>query len=101
MDQWWYVLGASVLEDMRYKIAQMHIFSLSPTQSMQQYTKEVGELALANGTITCNTFMLPSNVRNICRNCVDELWMKHPFDLISVRMWVLENHDDMFFYQEH
>jgi hypothetical protein len=32
---------------------------------------------------------------------VDELWQKHRKDPISVRMWVLENLDFVFYYVEH
>ena len=40
---------------------------------MQQHTKEVRELALANGPVTRDTFMLPSYVRNIVRKRAEEL----------------------------
>ena len=36
-----YALGAGISQDMKYKIAKMHAFGLSPAQIMQQYTKEV------------------------------------------------------------
>ena len=64
----------------------MHVFGLSLTQIMEQHTKEVRILALANGTMTRNTFLLPSNVGNICRKRAEELWMKDPSDPISVHM---------------
>jgi hypothetical protein len=48
----------------------MLVFGLSPAQLMQQHNKEVKELALANGpTVTHDTFMLPTNVRNIRVQC--------------------------------
>ena len=75
-----YALGIGISEDMKYKIAKMHAFGLSPAQIMQQHTKEVRELALANGPVTRDTFMLPSDVRNIVRKRTSELWMKHPSD---------------------
>jgi hypothetical protein len=82
-----YALGVGISEDMKYKIAKMHAFGLSPAQIMQQHRIEVRELALANGPVICDTFMLPSDVRNIVRKRVEELWMKHPSDPISVHMW--------------
>ena len=96
-----YALGAGISDEMKYKIAKMHAFGLSPTQIMQQHTKEVRELALVNGTVTRDTFLLPTDIRNICRRRAEELWMKHPSDPISVRMWTLENPDSVFYYQEH
>lgn len=68
-----YALGAGISEDMKFKIAKMHAFGLSPAQIMQQHTKEVRELALANGPVTRDTFLLPSDVRNIVRKRAEEL----------------------------
>ena len=96
-----YALGAGISQDMKYKIAKMHAFGLSPAQIMQQHTKEVRELALSNGPVTRDTFLLPSDVRNVVRKRAEELWMKHPSDPISVRMWTTENPENVFYYQEH
>ena len=96
-----YTLGDGISQDMKYKIAKMHAFGLSPAQIMQQHTKEVRELALSNGPVTRDTFLLPSDVRNVVRKRAEELWMKHPSDPISVRMWTTENPDNVFYYQEH
>jgi hypothetical protein len=43
-------------------------------------------------------FVLPLNVRNLAKKRVEKLWQKHPKDPISVRMWVLENLELLFFY---
>ncbi len=40
-------------------------------------------------------------IRNLTKKRFDELWQKHPKDPISVRMWVLENPELVFFYLEH
>ena len=96
-----YALGAGISEDMKCKITKMHVLGLSPAQIMQQHTKEVNELALANGPATRDTFLLPTDVRNVCRKRAEELWLKHPSDPISVRMWSLENPASVFYYQEH
>ena len=93
-----YALGVGISEDMKYKIAEMHAFGLYLVQIMQQHAKEVRELALANGPITCDTFLLPSDVKNIFRKRAEELWMKHSSDPISVRMWTTKNHDNVFYY---
>ena len=96
-----YALGARLSEELKMKIAQMHAYGLSPAQIMQQHTKEVRELALSNGVVTRNTFLLPIDVRNICQKRAEELWEKHPSDPISVRMWVMKNPENVFYYQEH
>jgi hypothetical protein len=96
-----YALGAGVSEEMKLKIAEMHAYGLSPAQIMQQHTKEVRELALSNGLVTRDTFLLPSDIKNICRKRAEDLWEKHPSDPISVRMWAAENPDSVFYYQEH
>ena len=83
---------------MKYKIAKMHAFGLSPAQIMQQHTKEVMELALANGAVTRDTFLLPTDVRNICRKRAEELWMYKPKDM--AHMGVYNNrhyYDDVVF----
>jgi hypothetical protein len=99
-----YALRAGISEEMKQKIAQMHAYGLSPAQSaqiMQHHTKEVRELAVSNGLVSRDTFLLPSDVRNICRKREEDLWEKHPSDPISVRMWAAENPDSVFYYQEH
>ena len=96
-----YALGVGISEDMKYKIAKMHAFGLFPAQIMQHHTKDVRELALSNGPVTRYTFLMPTDVRNICRKRAEELWMKHPFDTVSVCMWTQENPDNVFYYQEH
>jgi hypothetical protein len=68
---------------------------------MTHHKSYVEEQALRNEPITHDTFVLPSNVKNLTKKKADELWQKHPKDLISVRMWVLENLELVFFYLEH
>ena len=96
-----YALGSTISEELKWKIVQLHAFGLSPSQIMQQHTAEVRELAMSNGHVTRDTFLLPSDVRNICRKRAEDLWEKHPSDPISVRMWTMENPDSVFYYQEH
>jgi hypothetical protein len=93
----WYALGVGISKNLKHKIAQMHDFGLSHAQIMQQHTKEVRDLAFANGTVTRDTFLLPSNVRNFCRKRAKELWMKNLFDPINVR--VREHLNHVLFYQ--
>jgi hypothetical protein len=71
-----YALGFGLSKELKFRIAQMHAFGLSPTQILQQYTKEIRQLALSNEVVTRNTFLLPSNVRDNCRKWVKELCEK-------------------------
>jgi len=68
---------------------------------MTHHKSYVKEQAQQNEPITRDTFVLPLNVRNLAKNKVNELWQKHFKDPISVRMWVLENPELVFFYLEH
>jgi hypothetical protein len=36
-----YALGFGLSKELKFRIAQMHAFGLSPTQILQQYTKEI------------------------------------------------------------
>jgi hypothetical protein len=49
---------------------------LSPTQVMAHHKAYVKEQALKK-PITHDTFVLPSNVRNLAKKQVNELWQKH------------------------
>ncbi len=75
--------------------------SLSPAQVMTHHKAHVREMALKNEPVTQNTFALLFDVRNLAKKRVDELWQKHHKDPISVRMWVLENLNSVFFYVQH
>jgi hypothetical protein len=39
--------------------------------------------------------------KNLSRKRVNELWQKYPKDHVSVRMWVMENLNSIFYYVEH
>ena len=69
----------------------MHAHSLSLAQIMFKHKQEVRDMAMCNQPMTCDIFLLLSNVRNICCKQVEELWEKHASDPISVCMWVHEN----------
>jgi hypothetical protein len=56
---------------------------------------------LQNEIVTWDTFVLPFDVRNLAKKWADELWQKHWKDPLSVRMWVLENPELIFYYVEH
>lgn len=96
-----HALGSNIYEEMKLRIEQMHALGLSPAQIMSQHKQNVKELAKFNERVKRDIFLLPSDVRNICKKRAEELWEKHPSDPISVRMWVHENPDSVFFYKEH
>jgi len=60
-------------------------------QVMTHHKAYVRKKVLKNEPITQDTFVLASNVRNLSRKRVDDLWQKHPKDPMSVQMWVMEN----------
>ena len=68
-----YALSVGLLKEIKLKIAQMYSYGLSPAQIMQQHTKEVRELAMSNGLVMRDTFLLPLDVRNICRKRAEEV----------------------------
>ena len=68
----------------------MHALGLSPTQIMTWYKQNVKELAKWTKWVTRCTFLLISEVRDIYKKRVEELWKKLPSDSITVQMWVHE-----------
>ncbi len=69
-----------------------------PTQVMAHHKAYVKEKALNNKLVTHDTFVFPSDERNLVKKRIDELWQKHPKDPINVEMWVLENSNSIFYY---
>jgi len=72
---------------------------LSPIQVITRHKAHVIKMALKNELVIWNTFVLLSNVRNLAKKQVDELWQKHYKDPINVRMWACW--DLVFFYVQH
>lgn len=56
---------------------------------------------MKNRSVTKNTFVMACDVRNLAKVRYESLWQKHSSDLISVKMWVDENHEVVFCYQEY
>jgi hypothetical protein len=56
---------------------------------------------LQNELVTWDTFVLPFDIRNLAKKWANELWQKHWKDPLSVRTWVLENHELVFYYVKH
>ena len=90
-----HALGSNFSEDMKLRIEQMHALGLSLAQIMSQHKQIVKELAKCNEWVTKGFFLLPSDVRNICKKRAEGLWEKHPLDPVSVQIWVHENPDSV------
>lgn len=80
-----------LFEELKLKISQTRAFGLSTTKIMQQHTKEDIELAVSNTVVTHDTFLLSSDIQNICYKQAKEFWEKHSYDPISVQMWTMED----------
>jgi hypothetical protein len=46
-------------------------------------------------------FVMAYDVRNIANKRVEETWMKHKKETLSIRLWKDENIKQVFFYQKH
>jgi hypothetical protein len=68
---------------------------------MAHHKAYVKEKALNNEHVSYDIFVFPSDVRNLTNKIIYELWKKHPKDPISVKMWILENLDLVFYYVQH
>jgi hypothetical protein len=68
---------------------------------MAHHKAYVKKKALNNEPMTCDTFVLPFDVRNLVKKRANELWHKHPKDPINVKMWVMENPNLVFYYVQH
>jgi hypothetical protein len=98
---YWHALGSQLLDGMKVHLMGLLRQGLSLTQVMTHHKMHVRKMALKNEHVTRDTFVLPSNVRNLAKKRADELWQKYCKDPISVRMWVLENPNSIFFYVQH
>ncbi len=98
---YWHALGSQLSDGMKVHLMGLLRQGLSPTQVMTHHKAHVREMALKNEHVTRDTFVLPSNVKNLARKQANELLQKHSKDPISVRMWVLENPNSIFFYVQH
>jgi hypothetical protein len=96
-----HALGSQLSNGMKADLMGLLRQGLSSAQVMIHHKVHVKEMALKNEHVTQNTFVFSSNVRNLAKKRIDELWQKHCKDPINVRMWVLENHDSIFFYVQH
>jgi hypothetical protein len=67
---------------------------------MAKYRKNVWELVETNGNLTRDTFLCEKDIRNIGKKLAKETYKKHENDAKSVRMWVQENQNVLFYYRE-
>ena len=75
-----HALGSNLSDETKLRIEQMHAIGLSLAQIMSQHKQDVRDMAMNNQPATRDTFLLPSDVRNICRKRAEELWEKHVSD---------------------
>jgi hypothetical protein len=54
---------------------------------MAHHKAYVMEKALNNDHVSCDTFVFPSDVRNLTNKKTNELWQKHPKDPINIKIW--------------
>ena len=94
-------LGNRLSDGMKQHLMSLLRLGLSPAQVLAQHKARIKELAFTNADVDRDTFVLPSDVRNLSNKRAEELWQKHPKDSTSVRMWMQENMDSVFFYQEY
>ena len=68
---------------------------------MVKHQQEVMEAFMKDIKPTCDMFIMPYDIQNIAKNGVQELWKKHKNDALIVCIWIEENRDFIFMYQEH
>ena len=68
-----HALGFNLSDEMKLRIEQMHAIGLSPAQIMSQPKQDVRDMAMNNQPVTRDKFLLPSDVRNVCRKRAEEL----------------------------
>ena len=96
-----HALGSNLSYEMKLRTEQMHAIGLSPAQIMSQHKQEVRNMAMNNQPITRDTFLLSSDVRNICRKRAEELWKKYASDPLVYVCGYMKNPNLVFYYQEH
>jgi hypothetical protein len=98
---YWHALGSQLSHGMKAHLMGLLRQGLSLARVMTHHRTHVRKMALKNEHVTQDTFVLLSNVKNLAKKQADELWQKHHKDPISVRMWVLEDPNSVFFYVQH
>jgi hypothetical protein len=74
---YWHALGSQLSNGIKVHLMGLLRQGLSLTQVMSHHKAHVREMALKNEHVTGDTFVLLSNVRNLAKKQVDELWQKH------------------------
>ena len=70
-------------------------------QIMQLHQEHVLEATRQGIKPTRNTFIILDDIHNIAKKRTRELYQKYKNNVVNVRMWIEENHDYVFIYQEH
>ncbi len=83
---YWHALGSQLSNSMKAHLKGLLWQGLFLAQVMTHHKAYVRKKVLKNEPITQDTFVLPSNVKNLSRKKVDDLWQKHPKDPMSVQL---------------
>lgn len=73
---------------------------LSVSQIMMKHKRYVKDIMDTTGELSRDIFILEDDVRNMAGKLALESYKRHVNDAKSVRMWVAENHDSVFFIQD-
>ncbi len=96
-----HVLSSQLLDGMKAHLMGMLRQNISMIQVMSHHKAHVRKMPLKNELVTYNTFVLPSNVKNLAKKQASELWQKHCKDPTNVKMWILQNLNLVFSYVQH
>jgi hypothetical protein len=89
-------MGSSLSENMK-KLESMMDMGLTSIQVLIQHKAFVMEMALSNAPVSRDMFVMVHDVRNIANKRVEETWMKHKKETLSIRLWKDENIKQVFF----
>jgi hypothetical protein len=67
---------------------------------MNKHKVRVKEMIKRNGELSRDLFLNEQDIRNMVGKLTKETYKKHENDTQSVRMWVAENINNVFFYQK-
>jgi hypothetical protein len=67
---------------------------------MNKHKARVKDMMENRAKLSQNLFLSEKDIWNMVGKLAKETYKKHENDAQSVRMWVIENKDEVFFYQE-
>jgi len=93
-------LGSVILNGMKQYLSNILWLSFLLSQVMMQHKAFVKDLATKNESVKRDTFVMAHSGRNLAKVYHEALWKKHSSDLVSAKMWIDENSEATFYYQE-